>query len=327
MRIRVLNILTALLAIFLLTACGGKGKNQSSDTTGQHAGPRSFPELPKVPSVISEDAQRYSYLADHFWDAFLDKAYPGDSSVVNGVPKDEVESALGRYVTIMEQFCPRVPATKSIESFFRKISDFQTSNPSSEVFGFFEKMVPKYLYDPNSPVRDEDLYRPYALGLASSGLVSEDLRPAYSRDAEMCALNQVGTPAADISFTTLKGKRTTLYSVKADHTLLFFSNPGCPACEDVIERLTLSRKVKDLISSGSLAVVNLYIDLEVDKWRALAGKYPSAWINGVDQDYKIRQDLTYSVRAIPSLYVLDKDKVVVMKDAPVEKVIPYLENI
>ena len=47
----------------------------------------------------------------------------------------------------------------------------------------------------------------------------------------------------------------------------------------------------------------------------------------LSQDYTIRKDLTYNVRAIPSLYVLDKDKKVVMKDAPVEKVIPYLENI
>jgi hypothetical protein len=173
----------------------------------------------------------------------------------------------------------------------------------------------------------EDLYRPYALGLVSSDLVSEDLKPAYSREAEMCALNQVGTPAADIRFTTLGGKRRTLYSIDSDLVLFFFSNPGCPACEDVIERLTLSQSVKSLISSGRLAVVNLYIDLEIDKWRAYASEYPKSWINGFDQDYTIRQDLTYNVRAIPSMYVLDKDKVVLIKDAPVERGLAYLENI
>ena len=277
--------------------------------------------------MLSGEEEKYVYIADHFWDAFLDKDYPGDTSVVNGVPKKEVESALGRYVTILESFCPRTEATNSVEAFFHKISDFQKANPSSEVFGFFTEQVPKYLYDPNSPVRDEDLYRPFALGMASSSLVSEGLKPAYSREATLCALNQVGTPAADILFTALDGKRRTLYSVKADHTLLFFSNPGCPACEDVIERLTLNRNVSSLISSGRLAVVNLYIDLEVDKWRASASGYPKAWINGFDQDYIIRKDLTYNIRAIPSMYVLDKDKVVIIKDAPVEKVLAYLERI
>ena len=315
-----------LIAVVLLAGCGGKG-GRSQAGTEETKIVRSFPEMPKAPSMLSGDTEKYVYIANHFWDAFLDKEYPGDTSVVNGVPKDDVESALGRYVTILENFCPRVEATKSVGAFFRKVNDFQKANPSSDVFGYFQEMVPKYLYDPNSPVRDEDLYRPYALGLVSSDLVSEDLKPAYSREAEMCALNQVGTPAADIRFTTLGGKRRTLYSIDSDLVLLFFSNPGCPACEDVIERLTLSQSVKSLISSGRLAVVNLYIDLEIDKWRAYASEYPKSWINGFDQDYTIRQDLTYNVRAIPSMYVLDKDKVVLIKDAPVERVLAYLENI
>jgi len=276
---------------------------------------------------MSEPAEIYGYIADRFWDAFLEKPYYCDSLIVNGVLKDDVESALGRYVTILEDFCPRGRATEIISGFFRKVSDFQTANPTSNVFGFFEEMVPKYLYDPNSPVRDEDLYNPYVKGLSTSELSSEGLRPAYTRDASMCSLNQVGSKAAEIVFTTLEGKRMTLSGIKADRTLLFFSNPGCPACEDVVRRLMGNAGIKQQVSSGKLAVVNLYIDLERDKWKEMAKDYPKSWLNGYDQDYKIRQDLTYNIRAIPSLYILDKEKVVLMKDAPVEKVIPYLENI
>lgn len=307
--------------LFILASCGGKGRQASVPES------RSFPPPPQAPSVMSEPAEIYGYIADHFWDAFLDKSYHCDSAIVNGVPADEVESALGRYVTILETFCERRKAAKAVEGFFRKVSDFQTANPASNVFRFFEKMVPKYLYDPNSPVRDEDLYQPYINGMATSALVAEEMKPAYSRDAKMCSLNQVGTKAADIKFTSLDGRIRTLYGIKADNVLLLFTNPGCPNCEEVISNLIQKDRVNEAISSGRLAVVNLYIDLEVEKWRALASEYPKAWTNGYDQDYTIRKDLSYNVRAIPSLYVLDKDKVVVMKDAPIERVLPYLDNI
>lgn len=313
-------IISLMLTILLLSACGGKKKADVQTV-------RSFPPLPQVPSMLSDPAEINGYIADHFWDGFLSQAYPCDSSIVNGVPADEVESALGRFVTILERMCTLDQSAKAMSGFFKKVSSFQEANPSSNVFSFFEKMVSKYLFDPNSPVRDETLYLPYVNGLSSSDLVSEDMKPAYSRDAAVCSVNKVGTKAADIVFTDISGKRHRLYDIKADHTLLFFSNPGCNNCEEVTLRLSANERVQELLDSKVLAVVNLYIDLERDKWMAAVGGYPKKWYNGYDQDYAIRQNQSYYVRAIPSLYVLDKDKVVILKDAPVENVLDYLENI
>ncbi|MBR5660990.1 MAG: DUF5106 domain-containing protein [Bacteroidales bacterium] len=307
-----------LAAVILLASCGGKVKSPAR---------RSFPPPPQVPSVVTDPQEIAGYVATHFWDAFLSGVYPCDSSLVNGVPADDVESAVGRFVTILETVCERPTAIKAMDGFFQKINDFQTKNPSSNVYGYFMRMVEKYLYDPNSPVRDEDLYLPYIKGLAGSDLTPEEMRPAYSRDALMCSLNQVGTNAADIRFTGLDGRVRTLYGIKADYVLLLFTNPGCPNCEEVISTLTGNDRFNNAITTGKIAVVNLYIDLEVDKWKGLASEYPKAWTNGYDQDYIIRKDLTYNVRAIPSLYLLDKDKKVILKDAPIEKVLPYLENI
>ena len=307
-----------LATVILLASCGGKVK------TPTH---RNFPPPPQVPSVVTDPQEMAGYVATHFWDAFLTGTYPCDSSLVNGVPADDVESAVGRFVTILETVCERPAAIKAMDVFFQKVNDFQAKNPSSNVYGYFMRMVGKYLYDPNSPVRDEDLYLPYIKGLVNSDLTPEDMKPAYSRDVQMCSLNQVGTQAADIKFTSREGRVLTLYGIKSDNVLLLFSNPGCPNCEEVISALTGNECFNEAISAGKLAVVNLYIDLEVDKWMALASEYPKAWTNGYDQDYTIRKDLTYNVRAIPSLYLLDKDKKVIMKDAPIEKVLPYLENI
>jgi hypothetical protein len=48
--------------------------------------------------------------------------------------------------------------------------------------------------------------------------------------------------------------------------------------------------------------------------------YPEEWYNGFDPDCVIRNTGLYNVRAIPSLYLLDAEKKVILKDAPEDKV-------
>ena len=55
--------------------------------------------------------------------------------------------------------------------------------------------------------------------------------------------------------------------------------------------------------------------------------YPKEWYNGYDPDYVIRTDVLYNVRAIPSLYLLDKDKNVIMKDTPEARLFDWLERL
>ena len=74
-------------------------------------------------------------------------------------------------------------------------------------------------------------------------------------------------------------------------------------------------------------MVNIYIDEDLDAWRSYQDFYPDSWHNGYDQDYKVRNDLLYSVRAIPSLYMLDSDKRVLMKDATPENIFAFIDNL
>ncbi|MBP5217898.1 MAG: DUF5106 domain-containing protein [Bacteroidales bacterium] len=314
-------ILAAIL-IVLSAGCGGK---KASQDTAFHPVP--FPAAPKVPSLITDGAEANEYVAAHFWDAFLGRTLPCDTNIVNGVLAEDVESAVGTYVTVLEQGCGLDFARKAIGDFVESLERFQASDTASNVFGFLEKTVSKYLYDPNSPVRSEDLYLPFAAGLASSPFVPEGMRQAYAHDARMCSLNQTGTVAADFSFTDLSGHRHSLHAVKADYTLLFFSNPGCPACKEIIDGLTTDPRIAGKVDSGKLAVVNVYIDSDLDEWREYAVNYPETWLSGYDQSYTIRTDVTYNVRAIPSLYLLDEGKRVIMKDAPSDKVLSYIANI
>ena len=86
-----------------------------------------------------------------------------------------------------------------------------------------------------------------------------------------------------------------------------------------------TQEVAELVSSGRLQVVDVYIDREIEDWKAHADSYPAAWINGYDHNYAIRRDINYHVRAIPSMYLLSREKSVLLKDAPQEKILRMLE--
>lgn len=183
------------------------------------------------------------------------------------------------------------------------------------------------LYGVNSDFRNEEYYLPFAQALSTSELVDSVSRVRYSKEAAMCSLNRLGAVAADFSYTTKEGKISTLHKIKADYTLLFFSNPGCTACKEIIDALKGSLRVEKLVYEKTLKVLNAYIDEDLAEWYKYMSIYPQEWINAFNADLSIRNDNLYDVHAIPSLYLLDKEKRVILKDAPLPVVINYLENI
>lgn len=81
------------------------------------------------------------------------------------------------------------------------------------------------------------------------------------------------------------------------------------------------------MSDGTLAVVNVYIDEDIQAWRSYMPIYPEDWYNGFDPDLVLRSNDIYNVRAIPSLYLLDAEKRVILKDAPERKVMDRLKSV
>lgn len=285
-----------------------------------------FPDV-MVPAVINTQNEAAEYLAEHWWDRLTDpeRDYPCDSVLISGVSRSDVEQKFANWTVILGAVSYD-HAVKSVRHLFDKVVSCEKKDTASNVFEAMTEIVQKYLYDPNSPMRNEDFYGPYVERLSQCELVDEGMRQAYVFDANMCALNRTGTKAADFRFSERNGKTRRLYDVKADNIILFFSNPGCKACLDIINTLKSMPVVAEGIASGRLAVLNIYIDEDLKAWREYMPIYPEEWINGYDPNYVIRTDVLYNVRAIPSLYLLDKDKKVIMKDAPEARLFNWLEK-
>ena len=314
-----INQLILILSIILTVGCKEKKAEQFQALP--------FPDV-MPPEMLETPQDRAEYMAEHWWDKFADdsRAYPCDSTLVSGVSRDVVEQKFANWVNVLSMV--DYPHTaKSVRRLYDKALKCERKDTASNVFDTFRSLVEKYLYDPNSPMRNEDLYGPYADCLSRCEFIDEGNRKAYAYDAGMCALNRVGTKAADFRFEDKNGKVRRLYDIKADFIVLFFSNPGCVACKEIINALKGTPQIDSMISAGRIAVLNIYIDEDLEAWRSYMPIYPETWYNGFDPDFVIRGDVLYNVRAIPSLYLLDKDKNVMMKDAVTERVIDFLNRV
>jgi hypothetical protein len=320
------NIIYSLLIFCILLSGCGRGAGSAKEEPFE---PRQFPVKVEVPVLIEDPQEKTEYALLHYWDAFTDtsKIYPSDSTMINGVRRDEVGEMVRQYIVLIEDQLPLKKAQECVVNIFDRAENFQKRDTSCGMLEYITNRVEKCLYDPTSPYRNEDIYLAYIQRMLSSGRLAKEFVDGLTYTVKMCSLNMTGTPAADFTFTDINGRKHSLYGIKADYTLLFFSNPGCDACAKIIGVLKDEEHIADLVASKKLAVVNIYIDLERDKWMGYASSYPASWYNGYDQDYKIRTDVIYNVRAIPSLYILDKDKKVIMKDAPEQRVFDYLRNI
>ena len=309
-----ISLFASIVALTCVAACGS-GQSQK----------REFPFV-VTPSVYVQEQDIIEYQVNHFWDNFLksEQCFPCDSVTVNGVS----DVSLSKAALIYSQYllsCDLALARKSLLELLEEVESFQLAYPESNMFSKVTELMSGIEYDPNSPYRDEDIYGPFAEALAASQFCPADRVASYRNESRLCALNSRGTKASDFEYIDMGGRPRSLYGTKAEWMVLNFINPGCHACEEVVSAFE-SPEFKTLISNGSLCILGMYIDEEIDKWFEQRQSLPENWICGYDPCSIIRNDIVYNVRAIPSVYLLDKDKNVILKDAPLDRVLRYIQN-
>ena len=313
----------------IATACNGGNTHKEKD---QVKAEQKFQALPfpavQVPAMLADQQEILVYMAGNYWNNLTDptRDYPCDSLYVSGVDKGVVEQKFADWTLVLNNV-PLEESLKSIGRLYDRAYACEKRNPASNVFENFVSLAQKYFYDANSPMRNEEFYLPFVSRYALYEGLSDVERGKYEREARLCALNRIGTKAADFRFADKSGKIRKLYDIEAPYTLIFFSNPGCEACMEIIKVLREEPSIISLISQGVLKVLNIYIDEDIQAWRSYMPIYPQEWYNGFDPDFVIRTDEIYNVRAIPSLYLLDKEKNVLMKDVPENLLFNYLFNL
>lgn len=268
----------------------------------------------EVPLAITDPAQRADYFVAHYWDHFNFT----DTSYID-LP-EVTEQALSNYIDALNYTSSQEVRTAAIQKMLTQ------AEADTAMFAYFCKLYDKYLYDPNSPLRNEEFYIPVLEKIIASDKIAdiEKVRPQHQLD--LALRNRPGHAAADFRYTLASGATGNLYSVKSPYLLLFFYNPDCSMCKTVHGQLAATPLITEMEKKKLLKIVALYPDEDIAAWKKHLPAIPATWINGYDKELKMRNEELYDLKAIPTLYLLDKDKKVVLKDVTFPQLMQYLEN-
>lgn len=218
------------------------------------------------------------------------------------------EEKFAHFLLGLEQQTP----TQQAEQISTLLAKAEQNNATAR----FLTLAEKYLYDPNSPYRNDEQYLLFLQYAATHQLADYTTSARYQKHYAMVQKNRVGMPAADFSFTTQAGEKGGLYDLQSPYILLFFHDPNCEECQAMKQHLESKRTA---FAQKGVQVLAVYIDEEVEAWRK--AQYPSAWLSVYAPEID-QQDL-YDIKALPTLYILDAQKRVLLKDAQSNEVLTY----
>ena len=259
-----------------------------------------FP-YPQIPTMMTEPQQRATYLLMHYWDNVDFK----DMKLVAN--DDFMEQGFVNYLSVLP-IVDALTAERSVEAMMKR----------AEVNGVaYKKLVniaEKYLFEPNSPMVNDEMYIMFLNQVLKTSVLSKVEKSRFEYQHRVVMKNRVGSVATDFIYMDKDGKTGSLHQLKAEETLLVFYDPECDNCAEIIEKLRYDRRLNSKIMSGKLRVLAVYAGENRELWKQHLAKMPTNWSVGRAVS-KIQPLGLYVLRAMPAIYLLDKDKKVVKKEA------------
>ena len=291
-----------LLGSFLLISCSQNTQRKTE---------KIFLTPPSLPLCIQTEEGKQAFLAEHYWDNLNLK----DTTCWKDREQFEITFVNYVYAVGSQEINT---ADRCIEAFMNKLLPY----------GPWVKKILQtaefYLYDVESPIANEAMYVPFLKTALKAKVFSEEERLKYEFQLAVASKNNPGKQATDFSFVDVRGKRCSLYNKVKKLTLLCFSDPDCESCQKTTQRLKESRVINGLLNQGALELLMIYTEGDRQVWNRMRKGYPAHWTLGFDEQECIRLEGLYELRAMPTLYLLDANCRVLLKDKPLEVVEGFL---
>ena len=306
--------------LFLLVSCRAKPgtaeakeRTRTDSTVVQQQAQFPFPE---IPAALTEPEARKAWLLTHYWDQFSF----ADTTLVNN--RDVTEQGFVNFIALLAD--GTTPEELTRESLANWCAGFVGKEHARQVL---TQTADDYLFNPNSPFYNEGLYGMYLEALLGKLPQTDAMRSAYRFKLELVRRNDVGDKATDFTYYLPDGTRRTLAttSVKNDRLLLLFYDPECESCHEVLLQMAADTALAEAVRTGKLSVLAVYTEGNDAAWRKALPDMPEGWMVGTDREV-VKTGALYDLKAMPSLYLLDGKKTVLLKDAAYEKIRAALQE-
>lgn len=201
---------------------------------------------------------------------------------------------------------------------------FKGIRSDEEAMGSAFHFADLFLANPASPARDYEQY----IGLLDALLSVDSIPPFIKSLAQerlrVASLNSPGSIASDFTYEDRNGCRGNLHDSSGKYTLLIFFDPECSHCSDILRSIAEHPGLNAAIEAGIINVLAVYAEGKDDIWQKNCRKMPNAWTVARDRS-NILENSIYDLPAMPTLYLLDRDKRVMLKDPNVNVVLRLFE--
>lgn len=297
----IFKYLLCMVPLAFMCSCGGQVARNTKTEPQSVTAPRTYRFRMVQPPAMATDEDKFAYMAEHYWDKFDFS----DTVFIAHADTAEMARAYAIYVANFVAPTEQEPIRNLM----------QRASTSKKMFDYFVMLAEQVLHDPNSPVRNEELYIPVLEAQMTTPFYDEYERLAPEYDLQLARQNRIGHRANDFCYTLASGRSARLYSLKADYVLIFINNPGCPMCKQIQTAIGKSQLLNDMLAKGTLKVLAIYPDRDLDAWHEYAPTMPASWINSYDKGCVIEAERLYDLRAIPAMYLLDSHKTVLVRDS------------
>ena len=282
--------------ILLLTSCRAKpGTAEAREPvpTDSTVVQVQFP-FPEIPATLTEPEARKVWLLTHYWEQF-DFA---DTTLVNN--RDVTEQGFVNFIALLAD--GTTPEELTRESLKNWCKGFVGKDHARRVL---TKTADDYLFNPNSPFYNEGLYGLYLETMLGVLPQTDAVRSSYQFKLELVRRNNPGDRATDFTYYL--------------RLLLMFYDPECESCHEVLLQMAADTALAEAVRAGKLSVLAVYTEGNKAAWRKALPDMPEGWTVGTDRE-AVKTGALYDLKAMPSLYLLDGSKTVLLKDAAYEKI-------
>lgn len=261
-------------------------------------------QLPDIPDSLTTPDVRSEYLIEHYWDKFEveNRAYLDSARVA--------EQAFVDFTSIM-RIASRESTMKGIDVLLKRASC------DEDILLMYAGFADKYLYSGQGTFVSEEAYLPFVEAVLDSKKVDKLYKLRYSYQYDVMTKNQLGMEITDFEYK-LPGKDKTcrIKKLKSPFILLYINDPECEDCSLATLRLSVSQALLSEERAGRLTILSLYPDGETEEWLAGVDEYPKEWVVASMEN----GDRYFDLRIMPAIYLLDKDKKIILRNASLEEV-------
>ena len=201
--------------------------------------------------------------------------------------EEVTEQGFVNFIDILGRFSPAI-AQKGIAGFTQRA--FKNTAAKER----FESLIEHYFENPQSPLRNDRVYLLFLEEMKNSPCFDEVEKERLAFKIKTTNKNLPGDIAINFNFKDENGMSHQLSDYRDQKVILYFYDPDCENCHKV------SAWLKQQTIPADIKVLKIIADNPISH--------------------------IYSLRAMPTIFLLDKGNLVVLKDCTAQELIAYVSS-